>query len=120
MPRAMKPCSTPGCPELVEHGTSRCADCAHQADRRRGTAADRGYTGRGHRRFRRKVLDRDPICVIAGCMAPATVADHWPLSRRELVERGMNPDDPGAGRGLCEPHHAAETAKHQPGGWAAR
>ena len=120
MPRAMKPCSTPGCPELIPHGTSRCEACATQADRRRGTATDRGYTGRGHQRFRRKVLDRDPICVIADCMAPATVADHWPLSRRELIDRGLDPNNPGAGRGLCKRHHDEHTARSQPGGWNAR
>jgi 5-methylcytosine-specific restriction enzyme A len=120
MPRAMKPCSTAGCPELVEHGTSRCEDCAAQADRRRGTATERGYNSRGHRRFRRKVLERDPICVIDDCMAPATIADHWPLSRRELIDRQLDPNNPGAGRGLCKRHHDAETAKHQPGGWNAR
>ena len=116
----MKPCSTAGCPELVEHGTSRCEDCAAQADRRRGTATERGYNSRGHHRFRRKVLERDPICVIDGCMAPATIADHWPVSRRDLVAKGLDPNDPSRGRGLCVRCHGRETAVHQPGGWNDR
>jgi 5-methylcytosine-specific restriction enzyme A len=49
-------------------------------------------------------LERDPICVICG-IAPATVADHYPLSRKELVARGMDPNDPAHGRGLCKPCH---------------
>jgi 5-methylcytosine-specific restriction protein A len=50
----------------------------------------------------------------------STVADHWPVDRRELVARGMNPDDPSGGRGLCASCHGKETAIHQPGGWANR
>lgn len=87
------------------------------ADRARGTAEQRGY-GRAHRRFRKAVLAKDPICVRCG-KAPSTVADHYPLSMRELVARGMNPYDPDCGRGLCASCHGSETATHQPGGWHA-
>ncbi|AGL13864.1 hypothetical protein [Actinoplanes sp. N902-109] len=52
-------------------------------------------------------------------MNASTVADHYPLSRRELADRGLNPDDPTAGRGLCKRCHDKSTAVHQPGGWAA-
>jgi 5-methylcytosine-specific restriction enzyme A len=116
--RAKKVCSTPRCPNLVESG--RCDDCKGKAEQRRGTAAQRGYTSAGHRRFRRAVLRRDPLCVL--CSAPSTVADHWPRSRRELVEQGLNPNDPAAGRGLCASCHGRETAANpdQRGGWAAR
>jgi 5-methylcytosine-specific restriction protein A len=51
---------------------------------------------------------------------PSQHADHHPLSRRELVERGLNPDDPKHGRGLCHAHHSSETSQHQPGGWNLR
>jgi 5-methylcytosine-specific restriction protein A len=44
-------------------------------------------------------------------------ADHWPLSRRELVEQGLDPDDPKHGRGLCTSCHSRSTAREQPGGW---
>lgn len=113
---ALKVCPTPGCPELVPRG--RCAGCTAQAEQRRGTSTQRGY-GRVHRtRFRDKVLARDPICVV--CMRRAsTVADHYPLSRRELLLRHMNADDPSNGRGLCAACHSAETALNQPGGWNA-
>lgn len=114
MPSKPKPpCSQPGC----EH-TKPCPDHTRQQDKQRGSAAQRGY-GQQHRdRFRRGVLDRDPICVL--CKAkPATVADHHPTSRRQLAAQGLNPNDPQHGRGLCDSCHGQETAKHQPGGWNA-
>lgn len=122
MPRALKVCPVPGCPTLTASG--RCDNHRRESDKARGTAADRGYKGRGHtRRFRPGVLERDQLCVLCDAegLPPtlATVADHWPLSRRELVDRGLDPDDPQHGRGLCKRHHDRETARHQPGGWNA-
>lgn len=116
MPRraGWRVCSTPGCPEFSHGG--RCDGCRAEAEQRRGTARQRGY-GRGHEvRFRPGVLARDPVCVLCG-KAPSVHADHHPLSRRELVARGQDPDDPKHGRGLCQPCHAKETAQHQPGGF---
>ena len=117
MARAKKVCPTSGCGALTSGG--RCRTCRDQADRARGTATERGYKSRGHTRFRRAVLRRDPVCVLCD-LRIATVADHWPISRRELVAAGLNPNDPARGRGLCKDCHDRETAKHQPGGWAAR
>lgn len=118
MAKAWKPCSTPGCPELVPPGQSRCDDCNTTADRHRGTATQRGYNSKGHRRFRREVLARDPICVLCKA-ARSTIADHHPVSRKELIRQGANPNDPAHGRGLCKTCHDTETAHHQPGGWNA-
>ena len=117
MPRALKVCPTSGCGALTNGG--RCPSCAAAADRVRGTAAERGYTSAGHRRFRRVVLRRDPICVLCQ-LEPATVADHYPLSRRQLLAAGLNPNDSSRGRGLCKRCHDQETARLQPGGWHAR
>lgn len=64
------------------------------------------------------VLARDPLCVICGIRI-STVADHHPLERRELVARGLDPNDPERGRGLCSGCHNAKTARTSPGGWAA-
>lgn len=91
-----------------------------EADRARGTAHQRGY-GHTHRTtFRAGVLARDPVCTWpTGCTEPSTDADHWPLSRRELVARKLDPDDPEHGRGLCSDHHKQATATNQPGGWHA-
>lgn len=116
MPRAWSTCSQRGCPTPTPPGQSRCALHERAADHDRGTAAERGYTGAGHRRFREAVLDRDPICVVCHVRV-ATVADHYPHSRRELLAKGLDPNDPQYGRGLCKPDHDASTAERQPGGF---
>lgn len=125
MPRALRPCTAPGCPNLTKRG--RCQGCQAQAERARGTARQRGYDGRHERIFRAGVLRRDPLCVCTDqghghgprCLRPSRVADHWPLSRRELVARGLDPYDPAHGRGLCSVCDPKQTARRQPGGWAA-
>ncbi len=115
--RPKKPCTVPGCSELVDGG--RCPAHRAQAEEARGTSAERGYSGPGHDAFREAVLARDPYCVV--CMKRKSVAaDHHPYSRRQLVLLGLDPNDPDRGRGLCWRCHSRETAKHQPGGWAAR
>ncbi|MGK4583471.1 holin [Kitasatospora sp. HPMI-4] len=115
--RAYTICTVAGCPEYTTGG--RCDEHRRAADRARGTTSQRGY-GRGHRtRFRPAVLARDPVCVLCK-QQPSQHADHWPLSRRELVDAGMDPDDPQHGRGLCQRCHARSTAAEQPGGWNAR
>lgn len=108
-------CSVPGCPVFTQGG-GRCDDCRSEAEQRRGSARQRGY-GRGHEtRFRPGVLARDPVCVLCG-QAPSVHADHHPMSRRELTDAGLDPNDPRHGRGLCQRCHSSETATHQPGGW---
>lgn len=117
---AMRVCSVPGCPTIYPRQEgSRCRGHRGVADRRRGTSAERGYASAGHRAFRDAVLRRDPVCVVCG-LAEATVADHFPRSRRQLAALGLNPNDARFGRGLCGRCHSAETARHQPGGWADR
>ena len=105
----------PGCPVLIDTA-GRCPAHSKAADKARGTAAQRGY-GREHRtRFREGVLAREPICVL--CLsASSTVADHYPLDKRELIAAGMDDHDPANGRGLCAPCHNRHTAATQPGGW---
>jgi len=116
----MRVCSVAGCPAIYEASEgSRCLAHRRAADRARGTATQRGYASKGHRRFRDAVLARDPICVLCG-NKEATVADHHPHSRKELIELGLNPNDPQYGRGLDKRCHDQETAKHQPGGWNDR
>ncbi len=126
MPHAVKPCSIPGCTELVT--TGRCDPHRQEADRLRGNRHQRGY-GRTHeQRFRHGVLRRDPLCVCLdrahnhwpACLAPSTVADHHPHTRRELVALGLDPNDPRYGRGLCKGCHDQHTAATSPGGWNAR
>lgn len=119
MARAKRLCSTRGCATVVPRGQrdNRCVECSRKAEQDRGSAHERGY-GRRHREvFRAGVLARHPLCQHQGCVRRSTDADHWPLSRRDLVAAGLDPNDPRHGRGLCHAHHSAETASHQPGGW---
>ncbi|MDX5569247.1 holin [Streptomyces sp. ID05-04B] len=123
--RALSICSTPGCPQYTRGG--RCTDCQTTAEQRRGTSSQRGYGSQHRTDFRQAVIARDPSCVCTTtshdhaepCGEPSKHADHYPRDRRELVAAGENPNDPRHGRGLCGPCHSAETARHQPGGWAA-
>ena len=126
MPRAANtvcPCTgtcgthTGNCPTITPGG--RCPACTTAHEQRRGTAHSRGY-GHHHRtRFREQVLARDPYCKLRldGCQGLSTDADHHPLTRRQLVDAGLDPNDPKHGRGLCHRCHSRETATHQPGGW---
>lgn len=118
MPRraGLRVCTKPGCPELVTGG--RCPQHQKQAEQSRGSSAQRGY-GRRHRdRFRAGVLAKNPVCVECG-KRPSSEADHHPLDRRTLQLRGLDPNDPVYGRGLCKPCHDRHTAQAQPGGWHA-
>jgi 5-methylcytosine-specific restriction protein A len=112
----MRVCSVHGCPTIYDGTTSRCPNHTRQADKGRGTAKERGYTSRGHQHFRNQTLSRDPICVLCQ-VRESTVADHYPHSRKELLELGLDANDAQYGRGLCKPCHDRETAQHQPGGW---
>ncbi|MDH6126754.1 holin [Kitasatospora sp. GP82] len=109
--RAYTVCTVAGCPEYTTGG--RCDDHRREAERRRGTARQH------EREFRTAVLAHDPLCKLCGT-APSKHTDHYPLSRRELVAAGRDPNDPQHGRGLCASCHSVETARHQPGGWAGR
>lgn len=108
----------------LHSGKGRCDTCRKKLmaeyDRKRGTATERGY-GQAHReQFRAPVLARDPICVICHS-APSTVADHYPLTRRQLVQRGMNPNNPAYGRGLCKRCHDQHTTTIEGGNrWGRR
>lgn len=111
-------CSVTGCPTLTDEG--RCEVHKRAAEQQRGSAAERGYSGKAWRFARRTVLRQNPICVLCN-REFATVADHWPTSRRELVAQGVtNPDAPRHLRALCASCHGSETAREQPGGWNRR
>lgn len=120
--RALKPCATDGCANLVPPGRTRCDQCQRQQDatyeQRRDTATQRGYTTKGHRRFRRLVLQRDMLCVLCGNIA--TEADHYPTDRRTLITQGLDPNDPTRGRGLCKSCHSRETMRLRQGGWGGQ
>ena len=112
---APPPSSVPGCPELTTGG--RCPKRAKDAEQQRGTTTTKGY-GVKWGRIRKRYLYAHRWCVL--CRKTATVADRFPESRRALVARGVSdPDARSRLRPLCTTCHNRETAKHQPGGWAA-
>jgi 5-methylcytosine-specific restriction protein A len=84
----------------------------------RPTASQRGYGSRWSR-IRRRFLRVNPTCAL--CPAPSEVPDHYPRSRKELLDQGVqDPDAFEYLRPLCTSCHNRETAKHQPGGWAKK
>jgi 5-methylcytosine-specific restriction protein A len=129
MPRALKVCSTPSCPALVESG--RCDECNTTADRARGTSRERGYNSTRWRTRRKATLMRDPLCTChdrshghgVDCLAPSSVADHYPTSRKDLIAQGVvDPDALDRLRGICRSCHSKATAttSGQEGGWNRR
>ena len=80
--RSKKPCSYPGCPELVDAGNTYCRKHLKkyfEGDRqKRGTASSRGYSSRW-RRVSRLYLKKNPLCAEClkeGRVVPAEVVDH--------------------------------------------
>ena len=116
-----KPPSRCRCGRRVKKN-SKCEAClaAHyrRDDANRGNSNSRGYERRGgHQTFRDGVLWMcRGGCVIEGCGNIATVADHYPMSRRELVAAGLDPNDPIYGRGLCTFHHNQHTGQTEGAG----
>ena len=123
---AMRKCPGPnGCPNLTRGG--RCPTCQAEADVKRRPNGN-PYNTPGHRAFRAQVLARDPYCLCRGecghhvgqCGRVATVADHDPVERRDLVSAGLDPNAPEYGRGKCAACHDRRTARTSPGGWHER
>ena len=113
---AWSPCTR--CPTPTPPGVSMCPRCKAEGDRARRPEGN-PYNTAGHRTFREAVLTRDPVCVL--CLAThATVADHYPHERVDLVAMDMDPNDPAFGRGLCKRCHDRHTAASKPSGWNAR
>jgi 5-methylcytosine-specific restriction protein A len=118
--RPGQPCNSPGCPGRTVTG-GRCGRCRGA---RAGDVAEpdpgRIYTTRWWRQQRRpEYLAAHPFCTL--CPAPAAVPDHYPVSRRVLVARGVaDPDADEHLRPLCKRCHDRSTARLQPGGWNAR
>ena len=112
-----KPCSSLGCPELAPQGQrdGRCDGCRGVAERRRGSAAERGYDATW-RKVRADYLEQHPLCSTEHCLRLATDVDHID----GLGPHGPRGYDWSNLRALCHPHHSERTARDQPGGWHAR
>lgn len=130
-------CTFPGCGEWQTRGSSRCA--AHttaaksQYESERPTAKGRGY-GRRWQGIRKTILRRDPFCTCDGapgsdgrdrcrhgltdglrCIRVSNVADHYPLSRKQRLAEGLDPDALDGLRGLCTQCHNRHTGREQAG-----
>lgn len=83
---ALKVCNDKTCPNLTEHRY-----CTEHTRDDRPSAAARGYNNDWAKR--RAVFLRDnPTCI--DCGSKATVPDHSPASRKQLVAMGVaDPDD---------------------------
>ena len=112
---------------MLHEGRGKCPECAAKAESKRRPNGN-PYSTSAHRLgFRAPVLAMQPYCQCAGdcarhvglCAQPSTVADHWPTERRDLVDAGLDPNDPRYGRGLCVTCHNRWTAQSSPGGWHA-
>ena len=99
MARPLRPCSQPGCPELVAAGLTRCP--AHTPAR--PTAAQRGYDS-AWQRLRLRYLSNHYVCMIDECYDRATEVDHI----RPLSHGGANAEDNY--QALCSTHHKRKTA----------
>jgi 5-methylcytosine-specific restriction enzyme A len=110
--KALAPCSVSGCPTLTRN--NRCPDHEREADRKRGTASERGYD-HNWQKIRKSYLERHPFCEVAeGCIAPATDVDHID----NMGPRGDNSDRNLMA--LCHSHHSRKTSRETPGGWNRR
>jgi 5-methylcytosine-specific restriction protein A len=99
------------CPELVQSG--RCPHCTRAADRARGSGGQRGYTAKWAR-FRRRYLDRHPVCECDGdccppdgCHRRATDIDHIDGTGRT----GPRAYDESNLQALCHRCHSRKTSR---------
>lgn len=111
----MRVCATPGCPALTR--STRCDEHRKQRRRRsdaqRPNAAARGYGARW-RKVARQFLRENPVC--ADCGGEATVPDHSPLTRKQLLSAGIpDPDLPEFLEPRCKPCHDRKTATQDGG-----
>ena len=117
MPQKPKrPCSYPGCPELTagQYCDKHQRIVARDYDRRRGSAASRGYDDRW-RKARKRYLIEHPLCV--GCdregkVTAASVVDHV-IPHKDDMLLFWNESN---WQSLCKPCHDRKTARED-GRW---
>lgn len=115
--RPHTPCTIPGCPARSTTA-GPCPVHARQRVRRKHLQANEQYGGAWPIR-RLDYLARNPWCAL--CPRPATIADHWPRTRRQLLTaRVQDPDDDRYLRPICRPCHNKQTGLNVPGGWHAK
>jgi 5-methylcytosine-specific restriction protein A len=106
-------CGQVGCPKILTDGSTKCAAHAARPKDTRPSASARGYDSKWRRNSAR-FLKAHPVCAWPGCSKPSEHADHWPMSRRELVAAGVeHPDAWQHLRPLCASHHNSRSARER-------
>jgi 5-methylcytosine-specific restriction enzyme A len=117
--RPLRACCKPGCRELSrarfcdKHAIEHEREQQQRADRKRGTAHERGYTSRWHK-ARTGYLRNHPLCVRCeqeGMLVPANVVDHI-KPHKGCTRLFWDRDN---WQSLCKMHHDRKTF-HEDGG----
>jgi hypothetical protein len=99
------------CSRPTDNGDGVCDECASVL-----RPEARVYDQATWRRTSMSFLRRNPWCALCeerGMQVKATVADHWPMSRKELIAAGIDdPDQHRFLRPLCKADHNARAASH--------
>jgi 5-methylcytosine-specific restriction enzyme A len=110
--KVKKPCSQPGCPELVNPDRRKCyrhsAIDQRESDHRRGNARSRGYDWKWEA-ISKAQLREHPNC--ARCGMPATQCDHIKPAKGDLKLFF----DPNNRQSLCHSCHSEKTAREDGG-----
>jgi 5-methylcytosine-specific restriction protein A len=110
MNKPLRPCASPGCPELVVSGRCKKHRQAHREyDRHRGSSAERGYNGRWQK-ARAAYLRMHPLCAEcerSGKVEPANVVDHIKPHRGDMMLFW----DMSNWQSLCKRCHDVKTAQ---------
>ena len=111
--KSLRPCSAPGCPELVRSGRycdQHQTEVTRKYDRERGSSTERGY-GANWQKLRKMILNRSPICEDPfglhqeyGELVQANEVDHV----TPLKDGGTNEMDNL--QALCRSCHSRKTA----------
>lgn len=124
--RPKRPCSHPGCPELVTSGrceahmvkqTNQFANLRKSYDQQRGTAASRGYDARWTAYSKQYRIDY-PLCVECLRNGILTSVEHGGHVDHIVAVRGKNDPlfwDPNNHQSLCHSCHSAKTAREDQG-----
>lgn len=112
---ARRPCTWPGCSQLVQQG-SRCDQHRRLQEQQRGSASARGY-GRKWQQASAAYLRAHPLCECDECQAgklkvtAATVVDHKVPHRGDPVLFW----DRDNWQAMSKPHHDRKTATEDSG-----
>jgi 5-methylcytosine-specific restriction protein A len=111
--RAKRPCTHPGCPELVDKG--RCPEHRRQDQQQRDTKTPeerRFYSSARWQAIRADQLRREPLCrdcKVEGRVTIAKVADHV------TPRRQGGSDDPSNLQSQCWRHHQRKRQQERGG-----